>query len=291
MELSSVHLLLSGRLIHVHRNQQIFKEVLLYPDMDSVWCGASICRCLSSCRNIFFLIKKQRIIELLVSLWVLFIFSDNQNSFLLFASLIKPVIMLITGAAMLAKVIKIDAKNNFLISFIPFFIYCAIASMFSQVWDTSYQKLLSYFFLYLITSQLVSQIFKEKRTLEMFRDLVYVGVGILSFSLFAGVFIPGFGAYYGGRLNGVFRNPNGMGLFTSIFFMLASLIFGMTDVFKRRFKRYTYLVVIGCLLYTGSRTSMGAAFDFLFRFFNQFPLSMGICIFSNSPGVLLYGYI
>lgn len=206
-----------------------------------------------------FLIIKQRYVQLIVGLWVLFIFSDNQYAMFRFASAIKPVVMLITGSAILFGKLQIRSKNNFIIVFIPFFVYCAISSTFSIVVMSSYQKLLSYFFIYLITSFTISQIFHEKKGVEFIKDMVYMGIIILTYSLVLGIVFPGLGLYYGGRLNGIFRNPNGLGLFTAIFFMLSSLFFRISNAFSRRLRRYTFFLVLAVLIMSGSRTSMGAS--------------------------------
>ena len=75
---------------------------------------------------------------------------------------------------------------------------------------------------------------------------------------------PSWGAAYGGRLNGVFRNPNGIGIFTALLGMLTVVILQFKPaLFKKQVKGIFLLLVLATLLFSGSRNAMVSLFLFL----------------------------
>ena len=208
------------------------------------------------------LIKKERYVELLIGFWVLLIFSDSTIRGLSFAHLVKPAIMLIIGLFTLLISSKKHLKNPIIGPFIPFFIYVTIKMFFQPDFIISFQKILSFFFIYFSPPVLFLLIKRQNRVDELLKSVVVVGNFILISCIVLGVILPDIGSQYGGRLNGIFRNPNGIGLFVLLYGVLAYLIFEHIS-FPKTVKRITLISILIILLFSGSRSSLGSLIIFI----------------------------
>lgn len=206
-------------------------------------------------------LRNEKFLELFLGLWLVLIFSDSAIPYFRFAEVVKPLVVLVLTFVLFSQsAIKID---KFFYGFIPFFLYALLISVLDwPTFLTSFQKLVSYFFILLIVPSFIAHL-REQSEEKLFKYLLYTGYVILAASLLLLFVFPGLGVTYGGRLNGIFRNPNGIGLFTALLGMLTLVIFHFRpEVFSGNEKRMAFFIILATLFFSGSRNSMVSLFLF-----------------------------
>ncbi|MCB0792658.1 MAG: O-antigen ligase family protein [Flavobacteriales bacterium] len=173
--------------------------------------------------------------------------------------------------------------------FLPFFVY----SFFPLVWSSEpivgVSKTISYGLLYLIVPNYVLSGYRRMGW-PFFRNLMYFIVTVLLMSLLLR-HIQHWWVYIGGRFRGLFGNPNGLGIFTFLVFMLFSVIDHLNrDLFPRFQKLFIYGVIIYFMLECGSRTALAATLMFA-AFGRVFRLSQFIGFISIVTFILLLTFI
>ena len=210
---------------------------------------------------------KERYEELLLGFFFILILSDSRQPELRFASDLKEIYILMLSLILIFNRKYFTPFNNFYQKFIPFFIIAFIAILKSDVTSLSFQKTLSYILLFLIVPNYVQQIWAEKGE-EFFRNLIYLGVFILLLGLILMFILPD-KVFYTDRYSGVFGNPNGLGIFCFLFFLLTATV---THFYPNILSKYEKFVIYGVLftslILSGSRSVLLAVLIFLF--FKQF---------------------
>ncbi len=156
--------------------------------------------------------------------------------------------------------------------FLPFFVYAFFPLVFGNDPLTGIQKTLSYALLYLAVPNYVL-INYRRRGWEFFRDLVrfFVAFLVVMWLIRYVRVVP---VYVAGRFRGLFGNPNGLGIFTFLVFVLYTILNNIRkDLFPFRERMVYYGVIVFFLVLCGSRTSLVATFMFLLfsRFFSLSP--------------------
>jgi O-antigen ligase len=164
--------------------------------------------------------------------------------------------------------------------FLPFFVY----SYFPLIWSGSpmvgVQKTLSYGLLFLIVPNVVLYNFREYGW-ESLRDLVLFILLFLVISYFARYYSHHL-VHKGNRFRGFFGNPNGLGIFLFLYFMLFSALNSIKpDLFSRTYKIVITVVVFFLLYKCESRTTLAASL--LFLIFSR--------VFRFSPYIGLLGFV
>ena len=208
------------------------------------------------------MLQKKMYVRLIISFWILLIFSDSSISVLKFAHLVKPIIMITIGTASIFLMLKKQIKNSFIFPFILFFTYVFISVFFHPNFFIYLQKSLSYFFIYFSPPIYFILIQKQNKTNELLHSIIFFGNLILLISILLGLFAPELGAQFGNRLNGVFRNPNGIGIFIALYGILAYVIFKTIEI-PRKIKRFSFMLIVIILFLSGSRSALGALMIFM----------------------------
>ncbi|MBK6540786.1 MAG: O-antigen ligase family protein [Flavobacteriales bacterium] len=170
--------------------------------------------------------------------------------------------------------------------FLPFFVYSFFPLIFSNDPITGVQKTISYALLYLVVPNYVLLNFR-RHGWDFFKNLMYFLVALLLASQLMRLG-PNWWAFAGGRFRGFFGNPNGLGIFTFLVFMLFVIINSLKrDLLPFRTKMIFYAIVGGFLIACGSRTSLTATLMFLLfsRFFSLSPF-IGVIMFIVFLGVV-----
>ncbi|MCB0793132.1 MAG: O-antigen ligase family protein [Flavobacteriales bacterium] len=170
--------------------------------------------------------------------------------------------------------------------FLPFFAYAFFPLVFGNDPVTGIQKTISYALLYLIVPNYVLANFRMAGW-DFFRKLIYFIVALLLATKLMQLG-PNWWAYVGGRYRGFFGNPNGLGIFCYLVFVLfTALITIKRDLFTFNNKVFIYLVIVYFLLACGSRTSLTATLMFLLfsRFFSLSPF-IGFVAFIAFLGII-----
>ncbi len=222
------------------------------------------------------LFKKKHYDRVLVSFWVLLTFSDSVIPVFGFATLIKPVIALLLGGVSFLQVLNGKVRNQFIVPFIPFFVYVLISSIYHPDFLNSIETGTSYVFIYLIPGTFFILIKRQNKTEDFFRSIIISGNLILITSIVLGVLFPSIGSNVAGRLNGIFRNPNGVGIFLVVYSILSYILFNKLE-FSKRTKQVTYLLIVVSLFYSGARSSLGAVIIFF----------VGVSLANKSPWIFV----
>lgn len=175
---------------------------------------------------------------------------------------------------------KFEPFSQVFYVFLPFFVYSYFPLLWSGAPLVGIQKTLSYGLLFLVVPNFVLFNFRRDgweflKNLFLFLFLVLVVSYLLKYYSVHLV-------HKGGRFRGFFGNPNGLGIFLFLFFMLFSVINSLKpDLFTRTFKVIAVAVIFFLLYKCGSRTSLAASV--LFIIFSR--------VFKVSPFLGLLGFI
>ncbi len=222
--------------------------------------------------------RDRKYFELFIGFWIILIFADSAVPYLGFSSPLRPVILFLLVFVLFSGKTPVRI-NPFFYAFIPFAIYSILSSFINYpILFVSFQKALSYLLLLIVVPSFV-QYLREKDEEKLFRYLVYSGYFILGVSIVLYFVLPRFGAAMMGRLNGIFRNPNGIGIYAALFGMLAIVIFNFRPSSFSRKDHWTGIVLISLvLLLSGSRNSMVSLLLFI--------MLVPLCRISNITGIL-----
>lgn len=218
--------------------------------------------------------------KVFIGFWFILILSDNLDFPLEFAKQVKNVYIL-----MLAAIVFFDRRNFFPVTgifkyFIPYLIVGFSALYASETLPVGLQKGVSYFLLIFSIPSMVLYIFR-KRGATFFREMVYFALAIIVFSILLRYYSYDLAYSHGGRLHGIFGNPNGLGIFCVVVFLLFHTT---NNLFPGLYHRWFFIafnvIVLYAILRTGSRNALLGSLLMLFfsRFYKISPY-IGFMIF------------
>ncbi len=169
--------------------------------------------------------------------------------------------------------------NGFYIRFIPFILiafYCAIEAVFPA---KAFQKALSYLLLLIVVPNYVIKLYRDQSD-DFLKSLVWLGTALLAIGIILYFVKPPLVNFFG-RYCGVLGNPNGLGIYTMLIFLLFSTVLSLRPkLFDPNEKLFVYVVVLLTLFMSGSRSSIIAVIIFsLFNYFNRMSPILGIIVF------------
>ncbi|MEO8066898.1 MAG: O-antigen ligase family protein [Flavobacteriales bacterium] len=175
---------------------------------------------------------------------------------------------------------KFEPLSGIFAIFLPFFVYSIFPLIFSGRVVVASQKTLSYALLFLLVPNWFLLNFRKYKW-DFVRNLIYFICLVLLVSPLIG-YINHWYTVIGGRYRGVFGNPNGLGIFCFLSFLLVAVSEHLNkELFSTRTLRYiVYGIILFNLIRCGSRTSVTATLMFLMfsRFFSVSPF-IGFIIF------------
>ncbi len=220
--------------------------------------------------------------ELLLGFFFILILSDSRQDSLAWAADVKnECIVLLTMFLMLNRK-DFGTFNTFYQKFIPFFIIAFVCLFFSPpaIFNTAFQKTVSYLFLLLVTSNYALRCHRE-HGIEFYRTLVYFGMGILIFGLVLKYINPqqAYGEEH--RFRGLLGNPNGLGVFAVLVFLTFSAVKNtFPNIFNRKENIIFYGAVFISIILSGSRNSLFAILIFtFFSYFYKISPFLGFILF------------
>jgi len=188
--------------------------------------------------------------------------SDSRQFIFLFSQTVKILMMGILGVLLF-----IDSKRKldfyFFSPFALFFGIAGIAWLNSPILFDSFMKMSSYALLLLLIPRLVNKALLSGSD-SFLVHLVLLGTLVLLAGLILRVVSPGFVMFLGGRFSGLLGNPNGLGIYSFLFFMMVSLIFKYHgNLFSSKEKILVYGIITISLVLSGSRGGLFATLLFL----------------------------
>ncbi|MFT5228537.1 MAG: O-antigen ligase [Gammaproteobacteria bacterium] len=213
--------------------------------------------------TIVLFLKQDMYIEIFIGFWFILILSDSFLPALKFAKNMKVIYMLLLALMVFTRRHDlIKGKNPILTMFLPFFLLAFISILKSPEPIISFQKTLSYFLLFLIIPILVNYFIKLNER-EFYRKIVFFG----TFLLLVGLLFKYTGAdwvYLAGRFRGLLGNPNGLGLFSALIFIIFQVVaFLRPDCFNKNEKITIIAIILFNVILCQSRTALFMIFIYL----------------------------
>jgi hypothetical protein len=204
---------------------------------------------------------------LITSIWML-ILSDYipvKNATyddLQFAKDLKPLIPLSLFAFYLLHRDKFPKIPKIFINFIPFFIITLIALKYSIKIDVGIKKYISFVLMYFCIPVYVNYLHHQYGTL-FWNSLLTFLTWMLVIGLVLGIVAPDIGLIGGDRFKGILGNPNGLGIFLNLTFILWMIAKEFKLItFTKGENRLVFFVIIISLLWSGSRNGIMSIFMF-----------------------------
>lgn len=207
---------------------------------------------------IFLLWKKDRWTEILIVFSAFLIMSDSEIPSLGWVKSFKNIMILEVFALFYSDRKRLKQTNSLFLKFLPFIIISFIALYASVKLESGLMRGVSYLLLFIMIPNIVSHCYKENGW-SILEDLTVFYLMVLILSVFLKYFIPSvaISEVHGGRMMGVFGNPNGLGLFvilTFIFFHVS--VFGKKISLQWYWLGLFYMMILMCALWTGSRNCL-----------------------------------
>jgi len=207
--------------------------------------------------TLIFMKGRDQYLELLLGFIFILILSDSRVGSLQFAVNAKEIYIIL-----LAVFLVIDSKgfapfNSFYLRFLPFFIIAIICIFYapSESVVNSIEKTASYIFLLLVVPNYVQKA-HLMRGKEFYKMLVYLCAGILLLG-FVFKFLSPDVVTREDRYEGMFGNPNGLGIFCLLLFLLFTVVIDFfPELFSKREKMFIYGYIVLSILLSGSRGSL-----------------------------------
>lgn len=216
---------------------------------------------------------KQRFFELLIcAIWIL-ILSDYipvENATyadLRFAKDLKPLVPITLFGFFLMNRERFKPYPKFLIYFIPFFTVVVIGLNYSLNFQVGLQKTISFVLMYTTIPLYVSLLAREQGNFFWTSLFTYI-IGMLSIGVVLGFAVPQIGILeHTTRFKGIFGNPNGVGIFLNLTFILWIVLEdnGLIKLSKKE-RWYTLFVIIISVVWSGSRNGMMSILLFYLTF-------------------------
>lgn len=224
--------------------------------------------------------KKEMLWELFAGFFLILILSDSRQPGLAFAGQVKEVYIVLLTVFVLLNSRKFDLTTTFIKPFIPFFAIAVVCIFFSErIVFVSIQKTLSYFLIMFIVPVYLNEIFRREGTAELKR-LIMFGSFLLLLGLIMKLVRPEL-VHMDGRFLSIFGNPNGLGIFLLLFFILFSVVqHYYPHLLNRREKFLVYGVIFISLLLCQGRSSLIGVLIFLsFNYFHRLSGFLGFIVF------------
>jgi O-antigen ligase len=207
------------------------------------------------------LLRQRRMYEeLFLGFFFILILSDSRQYALWWASNIKDVYILLLALFLIIDRDQFQPLNKMFRSFILFFIVALFSLiLYGEVKSVniSLQKTLSYFLLILIVPNYITLIFREKGT-ELFRHIVFFICTLLVAGIFLKYTKPET-VMLVGRFTGILGNPNGLGIFCFMFFLVFSVMLKLRpELFSRKDRLIVFGLIFVSVIMSGSRSSIFA---------------------------------
>lgn len=227
--------------------------------------------------SIFFLGHKRMHIGLLLGFFFVLILAANRLNTLGVFEMLRIIYLLFLGAFIVFDS-TLRPIDNIYKAFIPFFLIALFWLINSNTVITSFATVVSYFLILFTVPIYLNRIYEYYSDVAL-EYIVYFGIFILSVGFIFGILGSNI-AFLSGRYRGIFGNPNGLGIFTMLFFFLVVVINTYKPfLFSKRKKILFYCVIIITLLLCRSRTALGAVVLFLFFwYFYRISKAIGVLI-------------
>ena len=207
--------------------------------------------------HVLYLYNKHYTLEIFIGFFFILILSDSRIGALDFAKNLKVVLMVLLFLPLVLQKqdsFRLHTSQNFGKPFLPYILFALYCIVYSPEPFTAFQKTLSYYLLLIIVPIMFYSLY-QKYGKKLLKAVIYLGVLILIAGYLMYLANPRLVMYNaGGRSSGALGNPNGLGMFCFLFFLL---YFTINHYFPQLFtKRENFVILVltfSSLLWSGSR--------------------------------------
>lgn len=223
--------------------------------------------------------RRKMYLEMLIGFFFILILSDSRQYSFHFAADIKDVYLLLLAFFMFIDRASFSPGQRVFFRFIPFLVMAVLFLVFSDVFIKSAQKTLSYLLLLLVVPNYLAFAWRTEGR-DALRKLIWTGMAILLAGFVLRIISPGF-VTLAGRYCGLLGNPNGLGLFCTMFFILINVAKNVVeDLFTKREIYFIYGIILLSLILSGSRNAVFTVGIFIiFHYVYQRSAFFGIIVF------------
>ena len=210
---------------------------------------------------------------LVIMLILILVMGDSRAYYFSHVKNLRIVAILVIGIRTFAEISH--GKYRFRAVFlwcIPFFIVALIGGLRSPSLGTSISKMISYFLLIVVVLHYLPYHFQNHK--HLLADVAILGMWILLLGLLARFVNPSLTSLLE-RFRGLLGNPNGLGIYATLLFVICLICFELYPESKRRWQLGMGLLLFSVIL-SGSRTALGTIgiFYFLYWFHKRNPGSI-----------------
>lgn len=205
--------------------------------------------------------------------------SDSRQVLLSFAENVKNEYIVLLALFIILDIKKFQPLNLLYKRFIPFFLFAFFCLFFTESFAISFEKTLSYLLMLLIVPVYMSKVFRDQGE-EFIKTLIW----FVTFLLFVGFIMkfidPAFTTLED-RYCGILGNPNGLGIFVTMYFLLCAIVFDyFPDLFSKTDKIIIYIAIFASVILSDSRSAIFAILIFLvFKYFYKLSPFLGFILF------------
>lgn len=223
--------------------------------------------------------RKGMYFELFFGFLLLLVLCDSRHVEMRWTVNLKEVYIVFLSMFLFFDKKNFGSFNSFYIRFLPFILvafYCVIDAVFPM---KAAQKTLSYLLLLLVVPNYVIKLYNDEGD-SFLKNLVWLGVALLAIGIILSFTSPKLVNFFG-RYCGVLGNPNGLGIYTMLLFLLFSTILNIRPgLFDPNEKFFAYVIILLTLIMSGSRSSIIAVVIFsIFNYFNRSSPILGVIMF------------
>ncbi|MEO5570498.1 MAG: O-antigen ligase family protein [Bacteroidia bacterium] len=204
---------------------------------------------------IILLKRKKMYVELICGLFFVAVLSDSWSDSMAWTKNIKDVYLVMLSLFVFFDPKEFPYKNTIFLPFIPFLVVAvALIARSPDIIPTA-ERTLSYILVVVVLPAYYTKMLTEEPD-RFIKGLVYTGVGLLLYGL---IFIPidFHMTYLAGRYRGVMGNPNGLGIFCTVFFAFFTIATNKyKTIFSKKEIRFIYITILVTVALTGSRDAI-----------------------------------
>lgn len=229
--------------------------------------------------SFLFLLRKGDTTTIILAFLAMLIFSDSRSPMFAFAGSAKVAVLILLFLNVVRNLSEFRKQNvKIFLYFLPFLTFAVLSTFWAADTSNAFQKSVSYTLLYFTVPLYFAKALADNRRigLDFFAFLtVILGSGVVLYLLNSGVVMML------GRYRGILGNPNGLGLFMVLSFVLAYSFWHRSR--SEMNYRPVYMVLIPVfvlsLILTGSRTALFAILIFFvfnrLKYFTNFATLLG----------------
>lgn len=228
--------------------------------------------------------RNDRWTEMLLLFVTILIMSDSLVDSLTWVKSFKNLLILEVSAFFFIDRRKFEPINQLFLKFLPYIVIAFIALYASVNVVTGFMKGVSYLLLFIVVPNIVSYCYREyKKTFV--EDIVSFCLFVVLISVAFRFVLPGIAISdgHGGRMQGVFGNPNGLGLFVILVFILYHIARKKFDLKLNIIETvFFYGIILLCAMWSGSRNCLMSIL--MFVVLNQ------VFRYSNFLGLIFFAF-